>query len=162
MEEKVYEVLDKLNIEYELVEHPKLFTYADNEKYGVSFKGTVCKNLFLRNKDKSKYYLVVVPLERKVDLKVLQEKLKETRLSFGDEAILEEKLKIKSGTVSILNIVNVEKTDIIVVLDEDILNHKKVGFHPNVNTVTVMIEPNDIKTFLDFYNVIYKCIDLLL
>ena len=47
MEEKVYDLLKKLNIEYEVVQHQALFTCADNDKYGISFDGTICKNLFI-------------------------------------------------------------------------------------------------------------------
>ncbi|MDQ5984280.1 MAG: hypothetical protein RUMPE_01327 [Eubacteriales bacterium SKADARSKE-1] len=53
MEEKVYEMFNKLNIKYEKVDHPPLFACADNDKYQIKFDGTICKNLFIRNKDKS-------------------------------------------------------------------------------------------------------------
>ena len=160
MEEKVYEMFDSLSIKYEKVEHPPLFTCADNDKYKIKFDGTICKNLFIRNKDKSQYYLIALPLEKKANLKQLQEKLQETKLSFGNEETLEEKLKIKSGAVSILNIVNVGTTDIIFVIDNEILKSDKIGFHPNVNTATVLFFPNEIKKILDNYNVSYRFIEL--
>ncbi|MDR0978809.1 MAG: hypothetical protein LBL91_02575 [Lachnospiraceae bacterium] len=95
VKQKVYEVLNKLNIEFEAIDHPALFTCEDNEKYGLKFNGEVCKNLFIRNKNKSKYYLVSLSLNKRANLKELEEKLHETRLSFGNEEVLFEKLKIK-------------------------------------------------------------------
>lgn len=160
LEEKVYEMFDKLNIKYEKIKHPALFTYSDSIKYNIKLNGTICKNLFIKNKNKSKYYLVALPLEKKADLKMLQEKLQETKLSFGNEKTLEEKLKIKSGSVSVLNVVNTDNTDVIFVIDNEMFKSGKVGFHPNVNTATVLFSPNEIKKILDNYNVSYKFIDL--
>ena len=103
MQNEVYKLLDKLNIEYTKIEHPPLFTCENNEKYNIKFDAVVCKNLFIRNSNKSQYYLVSLPLEKRVDLKSLQMLLEEKRLSFGNENVLEEKLGIKSGAVSIFN-----------------------------------------------------------
>ena len=106
MEDKVYELLDVLNIKYTKIKHPPLFTGKDNEKYDIKFDAQVCKNLFIRNKNKNQYYLYALPLNKKANFKLLQEKLGETRLSFGDEDVLKQKLGVKSGSVSIFNIVN--------------------------------------------------------
>lgn len=103
MKNEVYKLLNKLQIQYDKIEHPPLFTCEDNEKYNIKFDAEVCKNLFIRNSNKSQYYLVTIPIEKVVNLKYLQSLLEETRLSFGNENILEEKLGIKTGAVSIFN-----------------------------------------------------------
>ena len=95
MENEVYRLLDKLNIEYTKIEYPPLFTCEDNEKYNIKFDAIVCKNLFIRNSNKSQYYLVVLLLEKRVDLKSLQLILKEKILSFGNENVLGEKLGVR-------------------------------------------------------------------
>ena len=160
MQNEVYKLLDKLNIEYTKIEHPPLFTCEDNEKYNIKFDAVVCKNLFIRNSNKSQYYLVSLLLEKRVDLKSLQMLLEEKRLSFGNENVLEEKLGIKSGAVSIFNIINLKDNDIIFVLDEEILKYEKVGFHPNINTETVIFNPKEITKILEFYNVEFKFIKI--
>lgn len=160
MEKKVYELLKKLGIEYNIVEHPALFSGKDNKKYNIKFNSVVCKNLFITNNKKNQYYLFILPLEKKINLKLAQEELKESRLSFGDEKTLEEKLKIKSGSVSVFNIINVEKTDIIFVIDKEILTYKKVGFHPNINTLTVEFDPKELPKILEKFNVNYKFIEM--
>lgn len=160
MENKVYELLDKLHIEYETVQHPPLFTCEDNKKYNIKMDAQICKNLFVRNKNKSKYYLISLPLEKRVNLKLLQESIEESRLSFVNEEVLEEKLKIKSGAVSIFNIINVQNSDVIFILDEEILSFDKVAFHPNVNTSSVIFNPKQISKILSFYNIDYKFINL--
>ncbi len=160
MEKEVYKLLDKLNIEYTKVEHPPLFTCEDNEKYNIKFDAVVCKNLFIRNNNKSQYYVVSLPLEKRVDLKSLQMILGEKRLSFGNENVLEEKLGIKSGAVSIFNIINLKDKDISFILDEDILKYEKVGFHPNINTETVIFNPKELHRIFECYDVKYKFIKM--
>ena len=160
MEQKIYDLFKQLNIDYEKIEHPALFTCEDCEKYKIEFNGVDCKNLFLRNRNKSKYYLVSLPLEKRADLKVLQERLEESKLSFGNEEVLLEKLNITSGSVSLLNIIGVEKTDVTFIIDEEILKSEKVGFHPNVNTATVLFSPSDIVKIMEHYNAEYKFIEI--
>lgn len=160
MEDEVYKLLDKLNIEYTKIEHSPLFTCEDNKKYNIKFDAVVCKNLFIRNSNKSQYYLVALPLEKKLDLKSLQIILEETRLSFGDENILEEKLGVKTGSVSIFNIINLKEKDIIFILDEDILEYEKVGFHPNINIATVIFNPKELHKIFEYYNIKYKFIKM--
>ena len=158
MKNEVYQLLNKLHIQYDKVEHPPLFTCEDNKKYNIKFYAIVCKNLFIRNSNKSQYYLVALPLEKRVDLKLLQMLLGEKRLSFGNENVLEEKLRIKSGAVSIFNIINLKDKDIMFILDEDILKCEKVGFHPNINTETVIFNPKELNKIFEYYNVNYKFI----
>ena len=159
MEEKVYEVLKNLNVNYSKIDHPPLYTAMDNEQHGIKFDGIACKNLFLRNKDKSQYYLIILPLNKRLDLKNIQNKLNETRLSFGNEDELAEKLKITRGAVSLLNIIEVEKTDIKFIIDRSLLDYDNVCFHPNINTSTVIFSSNTIKKILDKYKADYKFIE---
>lgn len=160
MDSKVYKVLEELGIQYEKVEHPALYTTEDDKKYNLTFNGVVCKNLFIRNKNKSKYYLISLPLDKRINLKELETKLNESRLSFGNEEILYEKLKVKSGSVSLLNIIEVEKTDVVFIIDKLLLKENKVGFHPNINTVTVLFEPEGINKIMQFYNAKYEFVEL--
>ena len=160
MENEVYQLLNKLYIKYEKIKHPPLFICEDNEKYKIKFDAIVCKNLFIRNSNKSQYYFVALPIEKRVDLKLLQMLLGEKRLSFGNENVLEEKLGIKSGAVSIFNIINLKDKDIMFILDEDILKCEKVGFHPNINTETVIFNPQEIHKIFECYNVKYKFIEI--
>ena len=48
--------------------------------------------------------------------------------------------------------------DIIYILDKDILKYEKVGFHPNINTQTLIFDSKEIIKILEHYNVTYKFI----
>ena len=159
-QQQVKDVLESLNIPFESVLHPPLFTCDDDAKYGLVFNGVVFKNLFLRNKNKSKYYLIAMPQELQVDLKRIQECLGEDRLSFGSEKALHEKLNITAGSVSILNIIGSPDTDVVFIIDKSAFKCEKVGFHPNVNTETVLFAPQDIEKIMNMYTADYRFVDL--
>ena len=156
--ERVCSVLDTLGLVYDVVEHPPMFTQADAELHPVSIDAVIFKNLFLRNKDKSRYYLYSLPLTKRADLVALARALGETRLSFGDEDALREKLGAKPGAVSFLNVVGAQDTDVSILIDSAALGFEHVGVHPNDNTATVILKPKDIPTILDACGVSFQFI----
>ena len=110
--EIVYSLLDSLEIKYDRVEHPPIFTQEDSELHPVQIDAVIFKNLFLRNKDKSRYYLYSLPLTNRADLTAVAKTLGETRLSFGDDYALQEKLSIQHGAVSFLNAIGTKGNDV--------------------------------------------------
>ena len=155
VQEKVYTLFKKLNIPYEVAFHTALKSQADNEENPRNIDGVILKNLFLRNKNKSKYYLFTLPLDKRADLGELSEKLLESRLSFGNEKSLAEKLEIKPGSVSLLNIIGVEKTDVIFIIDSEVLDYDRIALHPNDNTASIIFSPKEISNILDCYSIEY-------
>jgi len=158
MKENACKLLDELGIAYKAVDHPALFTCADAEKYKVKLDCMEVKNLLLCNKDRSRYYMVIVPLYKRTDLKQLQVYLQESRLTFAGEAVIYEKLGVKIGAVSLLNLANVEHTDIQFLIDKDVIESEKVGFHPNDNTQTVIFDSAAIPKILILRGVKYQII----
>ena len=154
--ERVYALLGRLGIEYEVIEHPPIFTQADSADKRVKIDAVIFKNLFLRNKNKSRYYLYSLPLEKRADLVAVAKTLGETRLSFGDEDALQEKLNIQHGAVSFLNIIGAEGTDVTLLIDSSAFDFDRIGVHPNDNTATVILKPQDIQKILDACGVKYK------
>jgi Ala-tRNA(Pro) deacylase len=158
--EEVYVFFDELGIAYEAVEHPPLFTQADNEKLRPNIGAVIFKNLFLRNKNKSSYYLLSLPLEKKADLPALQRLLEESRLSFGDETALMEKLHIRPGSVSLLNPIGAMRSDITFIIDDTVFDYEKFGVHPNDNTATIIFSPKDLPKLLNAIGVTYRFVKL--
>ena len=159
-QEKVYSLLDSLGVEYRKVDHPPMFTQADSEIHRVHVDAVIFKNLFLRNKNKSQYYLYSLPLDKRADLVAVAKALGETRLSFGDETALQEKLNIQHGAVSFLNVIGVECTDVTLLIDNAVFGFDQIGVHPNDNTATVILRPQDIHIILDACNVEYRFIGI--
>lgn len=151
--EEVINVFNSLNIDYNLIRHPAIFSRADEDKVkDIKFDGEVCKNLFLKDKKTKSFYLVSLPANKRADLKKISDGLNSNRLSFGNEEELWEKLHIKSGSVSVLNVIGAPNTDVTFVLDKEIMNYNKVCFHPNDNTASISFKPENIAKIMDKYN----------
>ncbi len=148
----IYSVLDQQNIKYEKYDHPAVFTVAESKNLHLEIPGAHTKNLFLRNKKKINYYLVTVLAEKQVDLKKLTKDLGEDRLSFGSPEDLKKYLGLTPGSVSVFGLINNKEKNIKVIIDNDFFNYEKIGFHPNANTATLVIDTEDLKKFLDFYS----------
>jgi Ala-tRNA(Pro) deacylase len=158
-QEQVYAVLNEIGVKYSKVDHPPMFTRADNETHRADIGAVIFKNLFLRNKDKSRYYLLSLPLTKRADLRLVSELLGETRLSFGNDAELYAKLNIRPGSVSFLNVIGSPDTDVVFLMDSCVNDYDLIGVHPNDNTATVIFAPREIPKIWDHHGVRYKYLD---
>lgn len=147
----IYEVLNKLNIEYQMVEHEEVFTAEQSKHIKNMIEGVGGKTLFL--KDKNNYYLYLLDDERQANLKFLSKSLNIGRLSFGNEDELYDKLKLKKGSVTPLGIIN-DNSSVILIIDKT-LKGKKILTHPNINTSTVSIRYDDLIKFIKYCNNTY-------
>jgi Ala-tRNA(Pro) deacylase len=144
----VYAALDALGIPYERHEHPPVFNAEDASKHWDPIGGVQCKNLFLRNKKGDKHYLVVVGIDKRVDLKDLVKIVGDDRLSFGSPERLMAELRLTPGSVSPFGLINDEDGSVRVLIDEDLRGADRLLFHPNINTATVVVSWADLERFL--------------
>lgn len=159
MKEEVYKYLDNLNISYQVVNHPKAYSTEDADKYIEGYEGIRTKTMFLYNKNKTNFYLIVMDENKRIDFKKLEEELQEKKLKFSSDEVLFEKLKLEKGVVSIFGLLN-NKDNIVVLFDEDIINELPLTFHPNENDATIFINSEDVIKFLNTLNVSYKIITI--
>tara|TARA_B100001758_G_C18327642_1_gene566923 strand:- start:185 stop:664 length:480 start_codon:yes stop_codon:yes gene_type:complete len=147
--ENVFEYLENLGVSYELFEHVAVFSVHDaQEAYtGKSFAEN--KNLFLRNRKGDTHYLVTVPASKKVDLDVLAEKLGEKDLSFASPKRLEKYLGVERGSVSPFCLLNDAEGEVIFIMDTELCDSELFGFHPNVNTKTVILSRDGFEKYLE-------------
>lgn len=146
--QKVYDALDKLNIKYEVVEHEPVFTMEDMDRLGLPEKGTLCKNLFLRDSKGKRHFLVTLDEKKNVDLKKLGKTLGGGNLSFASEERLEKYLGLKQGAVSPFGLMNDTEHQVEFFIDKDLSREKKLGIHPLDNTATVFLSFKDLDKFL--------------
>ena len=147
-ETAVQAALDGLSIPYERFDHPPVFTVEQAEEHWAGIDATHCKNLFLRNKKGTTHYLVIVERRKTVDIASLTTRLGEDRLSFGSPERLMRHLGLTPGSVSPFGLINDEARAVRVVLDADLERASRVGFHPNVNTATIVLAWADFRRFL--------------
>lgn len=144
----VLRALDNLGIAYESYEHPPVFNTEDVEKHWRDIPGTPVKNLFLRNKKGNHHYLVIVGVDKRVDLKELVKVIGDDRLSFGSADRLMEKLGLTPGSVSPFGLIHPGSGDVEVVIDAPLRDAEKLLFHPNINTATLTVSFADLEKFL--------------
>jgi len=148
--EKVLQKLDDLGIAYEVIDHPPVHTIEEMDALGVFDRGTVCKNLFLRNANGKVHYVVSMKKEKHPEIQTtIRTGLSSSRLSFGSDERLMTHLGLRPGAVSPFGVINDPAHDVVVALDSD-LKHETglIGFHPNVNTSFVWLTFEGLMTFL--------------
>ena len=136
--------LGQLGVDYAITEHPAVYTIEEMQNSGIKLVGEVCKNLFLRDSAGKRHFLVTIPGGKKAPLKILQQKLGTSRLSFASEERLARYLKLHQGEVTPFGILNDEGREVELVFDSALEGHPRLGVHPNDNTATVWISFADL------------------
>ncbi len=154
----LYELLDSLNIKYDIVEHKAVFTSYEAEFIKSLIEGIGVKNLFLKN-NHHEYFLILLEDSKKANLKSIAEKLNIGHLSFANETELKEILNLTRGSVTPLGLINDKEHIVKVLIDED-LKENKILVHPCINTKTLSIEINDLIELLEYLNVEYLFIKI--
>lgn len=158
--EKVKEKLNELNIGFEIVEHPPALTTEEADSYIEGIEGVRTKSLFLTNKKKTVYYLLIMDDAKRLDMEKFSEITETPRIKFCSENSLMEKMELPPGVVSIFGLLNNKDKDIQVYLDKEILSENRMSFHPNDNTKTIFIPTDDMLKFINSIGFEYEVIEL--
>ena len=160
--EEVLNVLKKLEINYELVNHKAVYTIEDmNNLNNEIFKGAeICKNLFLRDQKGKRHFLVVLCSEKKADMTKIQEQALSTRLSFASSERLMKYLKLEPGHVSPMGLIHDEEKKVEVLIDKDLKNKKLLAVHPNTNEASILITYEDLMKFIKAMGNEYEFIEI--
>ncbi|MBR1759317.1 MAG: prolyl-tRNA synthetase associated domain-containing protein [Lachnospiraceae bacterium] len=141
----VYDLLDSLGITYERVDHEPAFTMeACLAIDRVLAPAVICKNLFLCNAQRTKFYLLMIREDKKFKTKEITKQIGSSRLSFAPEEAMEQYLKITPGSVSVMGLMNDAGNDVQLVIDEDVLKEELFGCHPCINTSSIRISVADL------------------
>jgi Ala-tRNA(Pro) deacylase len=146
---QVYDALRALGIEYEVFEHPPVFTADEAAIHWRDIAGAPVKNLFLRNKKGDRHYLVILGIEKQADLRDLVRAIGDDRLSFGSPERLMKHLGVTPGSVSPFGLINDRERAVRVIVDSDLKSAGRLIFHPNDNRASLAISGADFVRFLD-------------
>ena|SRR3989344_8302420 len=141
--------LEKKGIKFRCFSHPPVFTCDDAEKHykRIGMKAMHCKNLFLKDRKSKRFFLVVLPAKKMLDLSKLSKSLGQ-KIKFSNEKELRDILSLNPGSVSPFGLVNDKEKKVEVIVDRDVWDSALVSFHPNVNTETLEISNKDFHAFL--------------
>ena len=104
----------------------------------------ICKNLFLCNRQKTNFYLLIMPGDKPFKTKELSGQLGISRLSFGEEQYMEQFLDLLPGSVSVLGLMNDHDRRVRLLIDEDVLKEEQFGCHPCMNTSSIRFSVKDL------------------
>ena len=144
-EQRVYAFLDSLGIEYNRVDHGPAMTMEACEEIDEVLGTSMCKNLFLSNRQETAFYLLLMPADKPFKTKDLSAQLGVARLSFGKAEYMEEYLDITPGSLSILGLMNDKENNVQLLIDEDILSKELIGCHPCINTSSLSLTVKDMR-----------------
>ena len=136
---RTYDLLDKLGVAYERVDHAPAMTMEVCQEIDKVLQATICKNLFLCNRQETKFYLLMIPDTKVFHTKDLSAQIGSARLSFAKPEYMEKFLDITPGSVSVLGLMNVQ-----LLIDEDVLKSEFVGCHPCINTSSIRFHTSDL------------------
>ena len=144
-EKRCYDLLNSLGIDYWRCDHPdaNANTMADCLEIDAILEATVCKNLFLTNRQKTEHYLLMMPGDKVFKTKELPPQVGCARLSFGSPEEMEAYIGCAPGSASILGLMNDPENKVVLLVDEDVLKGEFVGCHPCLNTTSLKIRTED-------------------
>lgn len=141
---RVYDMLDSLGIEYCRIDHTpagKMEACREiDERLGV----VICKNLFLCNRQKTRFYLLMMPADKPYRTRIFSKLAGSSRLSFGTPEDMERLLDLTPGSVSILGLMNDKDCVVKLYIDQDVLDGEYIGCHPCINTSSLRMRTADI------------------
>ena len=157
---KLYKVLEQLDIQFDYHEHPPGPTVEEALKYWKDIDSAHCKNIFFRNHKGKRHYLVISDYRYKLDIRDLELRLKQGKLSFASPKRLMKFLGIEPGSVSLFGLINDKDDHVHLFIDENLLQAEQISFHPNINTASLVITQADFRKFLEWSGNSYEFLKL--
>ena len=143
---RVYDFLDQLGIEYLRTDHEYANTMEACNEVDIVLDVLICKNLFLCNRQKTNFYLLMMPGDKPFKTKELSSQINSARLSFASAEDMEKYLDIHPGAVSVMGLMNDHDNKVQLLVDEDVLKGEYLGCHPCVNTSSLKMKTSDVFT----------------
>ena len=143
-EQRVYDLLDRLNIDYQRIDHEPAMTMEACQAIDAALEAGICKNLLLCNRQCTDFYLLMLPGDKPFKTKELSKQIGSSRLSFADGAYMEKFLDITPGSLSVLGLMNDRDNAVSLLIDEDLLKEERIGMHPCINTSSLRLRTRDL------------------
>ncbi len=143
---RVYDLLDRLHIEYERVDHEEANTIEACKEIDevLGEETSICKNLFLCNSQKTKFYLLMLPGSKVFKTKDLSKQIGSSRLSFANQEFMEKFLDITPGSVSVMGLMNDIENQVQLLIDKEVVEPEFFACHPCINTSSIKLRCKDI------------------
>ncbi len=146
---KVEEKLNEMNIPFEIVEHEPALTTEQADSFIEGIEGVRTKTMFLTNKKKTEFYLLIMDDKKRLDMDIFKEIVASKQIKMASKNSLFEKMILPPGVVSPFGLLNNEDKDIKVYIDKEIIDEERMCFHPNTNEKTIFLKTLDLLKFIE-------------
>ena len=143
-EVRSYDLLERLGVDFQRTDHIPADTMEACSLIDACLGVTICKNLFLCNRQKTSFYLLAMPGGKPFKTKELSGQLGIARLSFASAEDMERYLDITPGSVSVLGLMNDTDRKVRLLLDEDLRREEYFACHPCINTSSIKFKTADL------------------
>ena len=141
---RTYDYLDRLGILYQRTDHERADNMEACNEIDAVLGVIICKNLFLCNRQRTAFYLLMMPGNKKFRTKELSSQIHSARLSFASPDEMLKYLDIEPGAVSVMGLMNDHEHAVKLLVDEDVLKDEYIGCHPCVCTSSLKIRTKDV------------------
>ncbi len=148
-QKELYELFKNLDIQFEYHEHPPLATIEDAVIHWKDYNSGLCKNIFFRNHKGDRHYLVILEHLRQLNIRDLEKRLSQGKLTFASDQRLRKYLGVEPGSVSPFGLINDTEKHVHLFIDEKLNESDRLAFHPNINTASLVISKSDFLKFLE-------------
>ncbi|MGA2407155.1 MAG: prolyl-tRNA synthetase associated domain-containing protein [Bacteroidales bacterium] len=147
---ELYRLFEKLDIQFEYHEHPPLATIEDAKTHWKNYNSGRCKNIFFRNHKGDRHYLIILEHLRLLNIKDLEKRLRQGKLTFASDQRLKKYLGVEPGSVSPFGLINDSEKHVHLFIDEKLKEFDRLTFHPNINTASLVLSKSDFLKFLEY------------
>jgi len=156
-----YRFLDEIGVEFWQLDHEEAATMEACEEIDRLLDATICKNLFLCNRQETDFYLLLMPGEKRFSTSEFCKLINSPRLSFAPEEYMVQYLNITPGSVSVMGLMNDTENQVQLYIDKDVLSEEYLGCHPCVNTASIKLKVSDVlEKFLPYVQHEYSVVEL--
>ena len=143
---KVYDLLDELGISYCRLDHEPAFGSEVElcREIEGSLGARICKNLFLANRQRTKFYMLMIPDHTVFRSSDISKQAGSSRLHFAEAEYMEDLIDCEPGSASVMGLMNDTDHKVQLLVDDDVLSAEYVGCHPCINTSSLRIKSEDI------------------
>jgi Ala-tRNA(Pro) deacylase len=157
---QLYKILEDLSIPIRYYEHPPVPTIMEARKYWAGIDATHCKNIFFRNHKGNRHYLVILEHTRELNIRDLELRLKQGKLSFASDDRLMRYLGLIPGSVTPFGLINDTAKHVYLFIDKNLKGAGQISFHPCINTASLVLSFADFEKFLNWTGNGYEYLEL--
>ena len=143
-EAAAFALLEELGIDYDRVSGEPADTMEKCAAVSQVLGVPICKNLFLCNRQKTQFYLLLMGPDKPFHTKDLSHQIGSARLSFAPEDSLWELLRCTPGSATVLGLMNDQAHRVRLLMEREVYEAEFLSCHPCICTSSLKLKTADV------------------